>query len=130
MIDFNWISENEAVEIHDIQIEMFGGLPGVRSLGSLSSALARPRQLYNYSKPDIAELAAAYAFGISRNHPFVDGNKRAAYAIAATFLEDHDCRVLAASSQIVDTFIGLANGHISESVLAAWFRERVFPVSM
>lgn len=127
MTSFNWISLQEALDIHQIQIELFGGSPGVRDPGGLESALARPQNLSSYGWPTLAQFAASYAFGICRNHPFVDGNKRTAYVVAATFLEDHDCRVIAPTSEIVPIFLALAAGEMTESDLSAWYVQKIFP---
>lgn len=127
MRSFNWISFEEALDIHEIEIELSGGLPGLREPGGLSSALARPQHLHNYGFPTLAQLAAAYAFGICSNHPFVDGNKRTAYVVAATFLEDHDCRVIATTDEIVETFLALASGKLLERELADWYVQKILP---
>ena len=91
----------------------------------LESALARPQNTAAYGEPDAAALAAAYAFGIARNHPFVDGNKRTAAVVAITFLEANGVRTEIDRGDLVLTFLALAAGDLSEDALAAWFRERI-----
>jgi death-on-curing protein len=118
-----WIREIEALAFHAQQIAIFGGSDGVRDRGLLDSALARPKNLFAYADraPSMAELAAAYAFGISSNHPFVDGNKRTAMQVAFVFLEFNGCPVNASQEDACLTFLGLAAGEIGEAELAVWF---------
>ena len=110
---------------HAEQIAEHGGGGGVRDPGVLESALARPRNLNEYGEPDIADLAAAYAFGIARNHPFVDGNKRIAAVVSETFLILNGHSLAASDAELVVAFLALAAGELSEEELAEWFRERV-----
>lgn len=119
-----WIRENEALAFHAQLIALFGGGDGVRDAGLLSSALARPKNLYanTESSVDMAQLAAAYAYGISSNHPFVDGNKRTAMQVAFVFLEFNGWSVNASQEDACLTFLGLAAGEISETQLAQWFK--------
>jgi len=100
-----------------------GGPPGIRDLGMLESALARPKNLYAYSEtePSLHRMAAAYAFGITANHPFVDGNKRTALIASITFLKLNGLQVTAEKADRYLTFYGLAAGTVSEEELAAWF---------
>src|SRR5215469_8684596 len=108
---------------------LHGGPEGIRDLGLLDSALARPRNLLAYSerRPSLAHLAAAYAKGIVANHPFVDGNKRTAYIVALTFLRINGLEVTATKEERVLTFWGLAEGTISEDQLALWFERNTTP---
>ena len=100
-----------------------GGLPGLRDADALESALARPRQAWIYAEQtDIASLAAAYAFGIARSHPFNDGNKRIAFVVAAVFAELNGLRLDAPESEVVDMMLKLASGTIDEDALAEWLR--------
>ena len=99
-----------------------GGGEGVCDAGLLESALARPRQLASYGEPDAPALAAAYAFGIARNHPFVDGNKRTAAVVSETFLMLNGYRLGASDAELVVAFLALAAGELSEDELADWFR--------
>ena len=108
--------------LHSEQLAAHGGGAGVRDGGLLDSALQRPRNLAAYGAPDAAALAASLAFGIARNHPFIDGNKRTAFVAAATFLEANGWRFGAAETDVVVTFLALAAGDLTEAVLADWFR--------
>jgi death-on-curing protein len=118
-----WIREFEALAFHAQQIALFGGPDGVRDAGLLDSALARPKNLLAYSEKALtmADLAAAYAFGISSNHPFVDGNKRTAMHVAFVFLEFNGFPVTASQAEACLTFLSLAAGEITEERLAQWF---------
>lgn len=98
---------------------------GVRDQGALESALARPRNLSAYGEPDAAALAAAYAYGIARNHPFVDGNKRTAAVVSETFLIVNGYSLTATDAEVVVAFVALAAGELGEEELADWFRERL-----
>lgn len=117
--------ESVARAAHQEQIAEHGGGVGVRDQGLFESALARPQNVAGYGAPDIAALAAAYAFGIARNHPFVDGNKRTAAVVSETFILLNGHRLDASDAEIVVQFLALAAGEVSEDELAAWFRERI-----
>jgi death-on-curing protein len=117
-----WVLFDVAVSVHKILIVDHGGLPGIRDNDLLDSALNRPRQSFSYNtEPSIAELAASYCFGIARNHPFVDGNKRSALTIAGIFLEINGYTLTAAEPDAVVIIEALAAGNISELDVAAWF---------
>jgi death-on-curing protein len=120
-----WIREIEALTFHNQQISLFGGSDGLRDRGLLDSALARPKNLFAYADHALtmAELAAAYAVGISSNHPFVDGNKRTAMQVAFVFLEFNGLPVTASQEEACLTFLNLAAGEITEEELALWFAE-------
>ena len=122
-----WLLEETLTAIHHRQIAEHGGSEGLRDEGLLSSALARPQNLLAYveSPPDLASLAAAYAYGIARNHPFVDGNKRTALVAARTFLILNGANLAAAQDDKFLTFLNLAEGAISEEELADWIRKRI-----
>lgn len=105
-----------------------GGLAGLRDGALLASALARPQNLVPYGGPDIADLAAAYAAGITRNHPFLDGNKRTGLAVALTFLLDNGYELTAADEELVITMLALAEGTLSETELSAWLRTYIRPL--
>lgn len=121
-----WIKIDRVIAIHKRQIAEHGGQAGVRDIGLLESALARPENVYAYEPDaDIARLAAAYAFGIVKNHPFLDGNKRTGYVVMETFLIKNGMRLEATVVDKYLTFISLAEGSISEEELAGWLRERV-----
>lgn len=117
-----WVSLEVALAAHHEQIAEHGGGEGVRDSGMLESALVRPQNLAVYGKPDAAELAAAYAFGIARNHPFVDGNKRTAAVVSETFLALNGYIIAATDAEIVVAFLALAAGELSEEEMADWFR--------
>ena len=119
-----WIDKPLALAIHDRQLAEHGGSGGVRDETLLDSALARPQQVHAYGDPapDIAALAASLAFGVARNHPFVDGNKRTAFVVSATFLLLNGRDLDATEVEVVETFLKLASGDLAELDLAAWFR--------
>jgi death-on-curing protein len=111
--------------LHDRQIAEHGGLDGIRDKGLVESALTRPKHLARYENPDAADLAAAYAYGLARNHGFVDGNKRTAWVAARVFLADHGFQLTFEKSAAVTTMERVSAGAMSESELAAWFREHL-----
>lgn len=121
-----WVRDDVVLAIHRRQLAEHGGATGVRDEGLLASALAKPKNLLAYSEepPDLAALAASYASGIVRNHPFVDGNKRTAYVVCRTFLLLNGRDLSATSEEKYLTFLKLAEGALSESELAGWIRER------
>ena len=121
-----WVAQSVAQAAHREQLAEHGGGDGVRDVTLLESAMARPRQLESHGDPDVAQLAAAYAFGIARNHPFVDGNKRTAAVVSETFLVLNGYDMPTTSdAEVAAAFIALAAGEISEYELADWFRQRV-----
>jgi death-on-curing protein len=118
-----WVDERTALAVHRRQIAEHGGADGVRDMGLLSSAIARPLNRFAYGEsPDLAELAAAYAHGIITNHPFVDGNKRTGYVVALLFLRLNGLTLDATTDDKYLTFYGVAAGTISETELAQWIR--------
>lgn len=123
--DWTWISDEAAIAIHAEQLAEHGGGEGVRDVALLESAMARPRNLTAYGDPDAAALAAAYAYGIARNHPFVDGNKRTAAVVGETFLVLNGHELAASDAELVVAFLALAAGELSEEELADWFRAHV-----
>ena len=120
-----WIESAIVQAIHDRQLAEHGGAEGIRDRGALESALARPQNLAAYGEPDAAALAAAYAFGIARNHPFVDGNKRSAWVIARLFLAANNRKLTFDRDDATKTVQILAAGELSEEKLADWFRQRI-----
>jgi death on curing protein len=124
-----WIDLIDAVIIHDRELTMHGGSAGIRDQGLLESALTRPKNhwVYAESTPSLPVLAAAYAFGISSNHPFVDGNKRTALVVSFAFLDVNGLEVTAPQEDAYLTILGLAAGEISEEQLAAWFERNTAP---
>jgi len=117
-----WILRETALALQEQSLAGYGGLAGVRDEGMLDAALSRPRQLFAYAKPSLCELAAAYAFGLVKNHPFIDGNKRTAFTVAVTFLELNGRRLTAAEADAAVQTLALAAGAISESAYAAWLQ--------
>jgi death-on-curing protein len=115
-----WIELDVVLAIHDEQLAEHGGQPGVRDPGLLESALGRPRNQFAYGNTSITRLAASYAFGISRNHPFLDGNKRTSLVVAELFLELNGYALAASDAQCVTTFLQLAAGNLTEDELAEW----------
>ena len=122
---WRWLPAQMLVSIHDEQQSEHGGAAGLRDEGLFESALARPRQLATYGEPDVVELAAAYAFGLVRNHPFVDGNKRTAFIAAQLFLRLNGHRINAPHVDCVLTTLALAAGDIDEAAFAAWLRSHL-----
>ena len=125
MSDWIWVDLSVAHAAHGEQLAEHGGGVGLRDGGLLESALARPRHIVTYRDPDAAELAAAYAFGIARNHPFVDGNKRTALVVCETFLGLNGLRLDSTDAELVVLFQALAAGELDEEELADWLRERI-----
>lgn len=127
MAEIVWLLEEAVRAIHERQIAEHGGSRGLRDEGLLQSALARPRYLAAYGDPppDLAALAAAYAFGVARNHPFIDGNKRVALVAARTFLLVNHADLEAGQEEKYLTFLRLAEGSLSEEELADWIRRRL-----
>ena len=118
-----WVLREVVASVHKILLAEHGGAPGVRDQGSLDSALSRPRQRFSYSEEhSIFDLAAAYAYGLAGNHPFVDGNKRVALTVAAVFLEMNRYSLNAVEAEAVVIFEQLASGGLSEEDLSVWFR--------
>jgi death on curing protein len=121
-VNWRWLSKRAALAIHAEQLAEHGGAPGLREEGLLDSALARPRQRAAYAEPDAADLAASYGYGSVNNHPFVDGNKRTGFVVAATFLLLNGCELEASEGDVVTTFGQLADRALTEQQLAEWFR--------
>jgi death-on-curing protein len=123
-----WVDASVALAIHDEQLAEHGGAAGVRDAGAFESAMARPVHLPSYGQPDVAALAAAYAFGLARNHAFVDGNKRTAYVVAEIFLALNGFKLVSSDADSILTFVALAAGDLSEAALADWFRANAVKV--
>lgn len=118
-----WIAVEVVLAIHEEQIAEHGGGAGIRDRGLLDSALARPRNAISYGDPDLCDLAAAYAFGIARNHPFIDGNKRTAFVVCELFLALNGLTLIADDADCVLTMVALAAGDLPEDAVAAWLRD-------
>ncbi len=127
MTEIKWLLEETVYAIHKRQIAEHGGSDGVRDEGLLLSALARPQNLLAYSEepPDISALAASLAYGIAKNHPFIDGNKRTALVVARTFLLLNGFNIEAIQEEKYLTFLKLAEGNLSEEELADWIRQKL-----
>lgn len=119
---WRWVREDVVYAIHDRQLAEHGGPEGVRDSAALESALARPRNLAAYEQPDAAALAASYAYGLVRNHPFADGNKRTSWVVARVFLVINGYHLEFDPYDAVRTIEAVAAGTLPESELAAWFR--------
>jgi death on curing protein len=120
-----WLQKAVVLAIHEDQLAEHGGGVGVRDAGLLESALARPENLATYGKPDVADVAAAYGYGISRNHAFIDGNKRTGFVAVELFLELNGHELVASDADCVLTMLAVASGDITEPEFAAWLREHV-----
>lgn len=124
MSEWVWLNRAVIIAIHEVQLAEHGGGTGVRDAGLLDSALGKPQQLNNYGEPppDAAALAASYGYGISRNHTFIDGNKRTGYVAAELFLRLNGWRLNADDASCVVTMLAVAAGDITEEAFAAWLR--------
>jgi death-on-curing protein len=122
---WRWVDKRLLILLHDESLAMHGGASGLRDEGLLDSALARPLNLAAYGEPDLASLAASYASGLAQNHPFVDGNKRAAFLSVGLFLGLNGHRLTATQAEATIAMFGLAAGEIDESTFAAWLRDHV-----
>jgi len=120
-----WLDQRVALAVHDRQLAEHGGPAGLRDEGALASALAPPVNRWGYGEDDLCSLAAAYAFGIARNHPFVDGNKRTAWVMARLFLRKNTIDFAFTEQEAIETALALAAGELSEDELADWFRQRL-----
>ena len=125
MTSYKWILESVVHAIHDEQIAEHGGLQGSRDITLLQSALGRPQNLASYGEPDIAELAASYGYGIARNHPFNDGNKRTAFVVVELFLMLNGYELIADDGTCVLTMLNVASGEITEEAFASWIRDNI-----
>ena len=124
-----WLTRRMLDVLHDAQLREHGGSPGVRDEGLLESALARPQQKWAYAEaPDLAVLAAAYAFGLAKNHGYIDGNKRVAFMAAYVFLGLNGNDLDADEPDVVRTMERVADGRLSEAGLAAWLRGGIRPL--
>jgi death-on-curing protein len=119
-----WIETELALAIHDRQLAEHGGPIGVRDASALESALGRPRNQWAYGETDLCALAAAYAYGVARNHPFTDGNKRTAWVLARLFLALNNVQINFAPQEAIHMVLALASGSLTEAEVAAWFRAR------
>jgi death-on-curing protein len=123
MTSYKWILESVVHAIHDEQIAEHGGLQGSRDITLLQSALGRPQNLANYNDPNIAELAASYGYGIARNHPFNDGNKRTAFVVVELFLILNGYELVADDGACVMMMLDVASGEVTEEAFASWIKD-------
>lgn len=123
MSEPRWLSLDEVLTAHDKQLKRFGGPPGVRDAGALESALARPVNRFHYGETDLAALAASYAFGLARNHAFVDGNKRIAFLAMMMFLRLNSVAFAPNQAQAATIILSLAAGDTSEEALTRWIKD-------
>ncbi|HEX8165875.1 MAG TPA: type II toxin-antitoxin system death-on-curing family toxin [Beijerinckiaceae bacterium] len=117
-----WVAKAVVLAIHDEQIAEHGGLPGLRDMGLLDSALARPQNLFHYESLDLVEIGAAYGYAIARNHPFNDGNKRVSAVVTELFLQLNGIELTASDGDVVATWLALASGRIDEGQFVSWLR--------
>jgi death on curing protein len=122
-----WVDIHDCLAMHEEMLLRYGGLAGVRDIGLLESALHRPRQLFHYGNPSLHEIAACYAHGIIRNHPFLDGNKRSGFMAAALFLEVNRYSFVATEEDVVHHTLALAAGEIDEEAYARWLAQNSVP---
>ncbi|MEO7057210.1 MAG: type II toxin-antitoxin system death-on-curing family toxin [Caldimonas sp.] len=124
---WRWVGKRALMLLHDESLAEHGGSSGLRDEGLLESALSRAQNLASYGTPDIADLAAAYGYGIARNHPFVDGNKRAAFLAVGVFLRLNGSRVVASQADATVAMFTLAAGDLDEATFAEWIRRHIAP---
>ncbi len=124
---WRWVKDDVVLAIHDALIAEHGGLAGMRDRALVNAALARPRHRAAFATPDLADLAAAYAYELLRNHGFLDGNKRVTLVVATVFLLDHGYDLGASDAETVAVMITAAAGEMTESELAAWIRAMLVP---
>jgi death on curing protein len=118
-----WLTHDQVIAIHSRQLRRFGGAAGLRDDGLLRSAIERPINKWHYEQSELPELAAAYAFGLAKNHAFVDGNKRIAFMSMMTFLRKNGVRVAPEPAHATSMIMSLAAGEVSEESLARWIRD-------
>lgn len=118
----HWLTREECLALHDMMLSHYGGIAGVRDENMLESALAKPRQRFHYATATMAELGAAYAAGIVKNHPFLDGNKRTGFMMGAGFLERNGFEFVATETEAVLRTLALAAGELTEADYAAWLK--------
>jgi death-on-curing protein len=117
-----WLTREECLALHEIMLSQYGGSEGLRDDNMLESALAKPRHLFNYGKPTMADLAASYVFGVVKNHPFIDGNKRTGFMLGAGFLERNGFHFQAGEADAAVKTLALAAGEMSEKEYADWLQ--------
>ncbi len=123
-MSWRWLLDEVVIAIHDEQIAVHGGSLGIRDSGLLSSALAHPKHKANYGDPSVFDLAAAYAYGIIRNHPFVDGNKRTGFLVAYVFLHINGWELRSREVEAVNAVLDLAAGEMDEPIFSEWLKNK------
>ena len=118
-----WLNREDCLAIHEMMLAQHGGLAGVRDEGLLESALSKPQHLFAYASPTLADMAASYAAGIVLNHPFLDGNKRTGFMLAATFLELNGVEFTATEESVIAMTLALASGKLKQAAYAEWLGE-------
>ena len=118
-----WLTPEIVIAIHEMQLAEHGGPAGIRDMGMLESALGRPQNKFAYGETDLVVLAAAYGFGVARNHPFIDGNKRTSLMVIYTFLGINDVEFFVPEAEFATIILDLAAGDVSEESLARWIRD-------
>lgn len=118
-----WLTPEIVIAIHEMQLAEHGGPAGIRDMGMLESALGRPQNKFAYGETDLLVLAAAYGFGVARNHPFIDGNKRTSLLVIYTFLGINDVDFIVPEAEFATIILDLAAGEVSEESLARWIRD-------
>lgn len=117
-----WVLREVVLILHEQSLAQFGGAPGVRDEGLLDSALSKPQNLFAYSKPSLFDLAASYCFGLLKNHPFIDGNKRVGFVVAVLFLELNGYKVQATEVDAALSTLALAAGSMNEAAYSEWLK--------
>lgn len=125
-MSWRWIREDVVLAVHDVQLAQHGGLDGVRDMNAVQAALARPQQLdaYGAPAPDVFDLAAAYGYGLAKNHGFSDGNKRTAWIVTRLFLLDNEVKIKFAQMDAIQAMLAVAGGIMTEAEFAQWLRMR------
>jgi death-on-curing protein len=122
-----WLNREDCLAIHEMMLAQHGGLAELRDQGLLDSALSKPRHLFAYQSPTLAEMAASYAAGIILNHPFLDGNKRTGFMLAATFLELNGMEFTATEESVIELTLALASGKLKQAAYAEWLSKNSKP---
>ena len=120
--EYRWIADDVVLAVHEAQIDEHGGTAGIRDPALLASALARPQNAAAYGETGIAELAALYALGVIKNHPFIDGNKRVGAVLLEIFLEEHNCELNVSDQELFRAIMALAASETSETAFISWVR--------
>ena len=124
---FTWVNRDALRLLHDESLARHGGSGGMRDVGLFESALCRPENLATYGNPDVFECAAAYAYGLTKNHPFVDGNKRVAFLACGLFLYLNGYRLTASPAEATLAMLALAAGELEEAAFSSWLRQHTTP---